>query len=387
MDYIFVKSHQALADVCARAAQKDAVALDTEFVRTRTLTPQLGLLQLFDGDQLVLIDPLAIDDMQPLIDLLVDESTMKVLHSCSEDLETLLTAFGVLPTPVFDTQFAASVLGLGATMGYARLIETLLSVSLEKGESRTDWLARPLTDNQCRYAADDVLYLLPAYDILKQQIDEADKLDWVVSEVAVLGEKKRAQMPVDFAYLQIKNNWRLSSEKLTVLQALAAWRLQRARDKDLALNFVFRESHLYEVANRLPNSKSALSKVHSVTPQELRMNGDTVLKLVDEALTQFANVPEAQRLPRVKRLIDVPEYKQYLSQIKQLVDTIAQQNNVAAEVVASKKQINQLLKWWWFEQDETRVQGLTPDLLTGWRAALFTQPLHDILGEPPTEFK
>lgn len=384
MQYELVTTFERLDSVCNLAQQQKAVALDTEFVRTRTLSPHLGLIQLYDGHQLVLIDPLAIDDLSPFVALMENTSVVKVLHSCSEDLETFLTAFNSVPTPVFDSQFAASILGLGASLGYAKLVELLCDVSLDKGESRTDWIARPLREAQLSYAANDVLYLLPCYEHLVEKIDEAGKLDWVYQEIAQLADKKRSQMPEEFAYMQIKNNWRLSKEQLTVLQALAAWRLATARKKDMALNFVFKEIHLYEAARLMPSSKSGLSQLHGVNPQSIRRYGETIITLISEARDKYAATSEPQRLPKVSRLIDVASYKQTLASLKAVSDKIASENNVSPEVIASKKQLNQVLKWYWFDSDETRVLGLKPDVLSGWRAPLFEPHLEKLLGKNPS---
>ncbi|MDO6540559.1 ribonuclease D [Alteromonas stellipolaris] len=384
MQYELVTTFEHLNSVCNLAQQQKAVALDTEFVRTRTLSPQLGLIQLYDGHQLVLIDPLAIDDLSPFIALMENTSVVKVLHSCSEDLETFLTAFNTVPTPVFDSQFAASILGLGASLGYAKLVELLCDVSLDKGESRTDWIARPLREAQLSYAANDVLYLLPCYEHLVEKINEAGKLDWVYQEIAQLADKKRSQMPEEFAYMQIKNNWRLSKEQLTVLQALAAWRLATARKKDMALNFVFKEIHLYEAARLMPSSKSGLSQLHGVNPQSIRRYGETIITLISEARDKYAATSESLRLPKVSRLIDVASYKQTLAALKAVSDKIASENDVSPEVIASKKQLNQVLKWYWFDSDETRVLGLKPDVLSGWRAPLFEPYLEKLLGNKPS---
>ncbi|WP_218418404.1 ribonuclease D [Alteromonas lipotrueae] len=384
MQYELVTTFERLDSVCNLAQQQKAVALDTEFVRTRTLSPHLGLIQLYDGHQLVLIDPLAIDDLSPFVALMENTSVVKVLHSCSEDLETFLTAFNSVPTPVFDSQFAASILGLGASLGYAKLVELLCDVSLDKGESRTDWIARPLREAQLSYAANDVLYLLPCYEHLVEKINEAGKLDWVYQEIAQLADKKRSQMPEEFAYMQIKNNWRLSKEQLTVLQALAAWRLATARKKDMALNFVFKEIHLYEAARLMPSSKSGLSQLHGVNPQSIRRYGETIITLISEARDKYAATSEPQRLPKVSRLIDVASYKQTLASLKAVSDKIASENNVLPEVIASKKQLNQVLKWYWFDSDETRVLGLKPDVLSGWRAPLFEPHLEKLLGKNPS---
>ncbi|GFD89757.1 ribonuclease D [Tenacibaculum sp. KUL152] len=383
MQYQLITTFEQLEKVCTTAQRQEAIALDTEFVRTRTLTPHLGLIQLYDGHQLVLIDPLAIENMQPFVALLENTDVVKVLHSCSEDLETFLTAFDTIPTPIFDTQFAASVLGKGPTLGYAKLVEMLCDVELDKGESRTDWLARPLREAQLSYAANDVLYLLPCYQQLASEIQAAGKADWVFEEIALLGAKKRAQMPEDFAYLQIKNSWRLNAEQLTVLQALAAWRLNTARKKDLALNFVFKEGHLFEAAQRLSDSKSALSRINGVNHQSVRRYGDSIVAIIEEARTKFAQTPEKFRLPVVLRLIDIPKYKKTLAELKSVSEQIADENGVSSDVIASKKQLNQLLKWYWFQVDETRVQGLKPDVLSTWRAQLFQPYVSKLLGDAP----
>ncbi|MCB4436806.1 ribonuclease D [Alteromonas sp. McT4-15] len=383
MQYQLITTFEQLEKVCTTAQRQEAIALDTEFVRTRTLTPHLGLIQLYDGHQLVLIDPLAIENMQPFVALLENTDVVKVLHSCSEDLETFLTAFDTIPTPIFDTQFAASVLGKGPTLGYAKLVEMLCDVELDKGESRTDWLARPLREAQLSYAANDVLYLLPCYQQLASEIQAVGKADWVFEEIALLGAKKRAQMPEDFAYLQIKNSWRLNAEQLTVLQALAAWRLNTARKKDLALNFVFKEGHLFEAAQRLSDSKSALSRINGVNHQSVRRYGDTIVAIIEEARTKFAQTPEKFRLPVVLRLIDIPKYKKTLAELKSVSEQIADENGVSSDVIASKKQLNQLLKWYWFQVDETRVQGLKPDVLSTWRAPLFQPYVSKLLGDAP----
>lgn len=383
MQYQLITTSEQLEKVCDVAQRQQAIALDTEFVRTRTLTPHLGLIQLYDGHQLVLIDPLAIDNMQPFVALLENTDVVKVLHSCSEDLETFLTAFGTIPTPIFDTQFAASVLGKGATLGYAKLVEMLCDVTLDKGESRTDWLARPLREAQLSYAANDVLYLLPCYQQLASEIESVGKAEWVFEEIALLAAKKRAQMPEDFAYLQIKNSWRLNAEQLTVLQALAAWRLNTARKKDLALNFVFKEGHLFEAAQRLSDSKTALSRINGINHQSVRRYGDAIVAIIEEARARYAQTPEKLRLPVVLRLIDIPKYKKTLSDLKAVVERIAEQHSVSSDVIASKKQLNQLLKWYWFPVDETRVQALMPDVLSTWRAPLFSSYVSKLLGDAP----
>jgi ribonuclease D len=371
MQYNFITSNQALADFCQQASQVEAVAVDTEFVRTRTLYPQLGLIQIYDGKQLVLVDPLAIDDFSSLTELLTNPNVVKVLHSCSEDLETFWHAFKVMPTPVFDSQFAASIVGMGPALGYAKLVEIMLDVTVDKGESRTDWLARPLRDEQCDYAAKDVLYLFQLYPELRARVEEQNKLSWVYAEIAHLSAKKQTPIPLDSVYLTIKNSWKLPTKSVLILKRLAAWRTSTARQRDMALNFVVREENLVSIATLQPTSKNELRSIQGMNPHEVRIHGDELLAIVADC----QEVREEDYPPTVKRLNDIENYKNTAATVKKLCLSIAEKHAIPPELVGSKKQINQLLKWCWFDQDETRDMGMQADLLSSWRRALFIDEL------------
>ena len=158
--YQYIDTYDALRNYCQQAEQQLVIAVDTEFVRTRTFYPQIGLVQIFDGIDVVLIDPIAIDDLSPLKALLTNPNVIKILHACSEDLETFEYAMGIMPEPLFDSQVGAQLAGLGNSLGYGRLVELLQGVVLEKGESRTDWIRRPLSPKQLQYAAEDVIYFI-----------------------------------------------------------------------------------------------------------------------------------------------------------------------------------------------------------------------------------
>jgi ribonuclease D len=371
MQFNFVTTNQELADFCQQASQVDAIAVDTEFVRTRTLYPQIGLIQLYDGNQLVLVDPLAIDDFSSLTELLTNPKVVKVLHSCSEDLETFWHAFKIMPSPIFDSQFAASIVGMGAALGYAKLVETMLGITVDKGESRTDWLARPLSDEQCDYAAKDVLYLFQLYPELKANVEAQQKLEWVYAEIEHLASKKQSNIPLASVYLGMKNSWKLSGLSLLVMQKLASWRVATARNRDMALNFVVREENLFVIAQRLPSSKNELRAIQGINPHEIRIHGDALLAIVAEC--QQASTD--QYPSKVKRLNDIAEYKNTAASIKKVCTTVAEENEIPVELVGSKKQISQLLKWCWFDVDDTSEMQLRPDLLSNWRKPLLENEL------------
>lgn len=384
-DYLLIESQRDFEALCEKLSHNNVLVLDTEFVRTRTLLPQLGLLQVNDGQSTFLIDPTYLDDVAPFARLLGDESIVKVLHACSEDLEVFQSHFNVTPAPIFDTQFAANVLAMGPTLGYAKLVELVCDIQIDKGESRTDWLARPLTDKQLRYAANDVIYLYQCYLDLAAEIDAINRREMIYQELATLAAKKAAILPVEYAYLTFGNVWKLNAKQRFVLQRLAAWRLTLARETDTAINFIVKEQHLVCVAMHMPRSKSKLSGMRVLLPQEIRKRGDQLIGIVNQAVHAYNTEPEACIVPRVKRLADMPIYKKQLASLKEQCQQVAAENGISVELLASKKQLNQLLKWWWFEIDETAVTGLLPDLLIGWRGQLFKQRALSQLGKPVRE--
>jgi ribonuclease D len=158
------------------------VGLDTEFIRERTFYPQLALVQLSVPGEVLLVDPLAPGVAGALVPLLQDRAVTKIMHSASEDLQALARGCGALPAPMFDTQVAAAMAGLGASLGYQKLVEQVTGVALEKGETRSDWLRRPLSESQLKYAADDVLHLHELHAALEPKLRAHGRLDWLTAD-------------------------------------------------------------------------------------------------------------------------------------------------------------------------------------------------------------
>ena len=371
MQYNLINTAEALQAYCDNIADAKLLAIDTEFVRTRTLLPRLGLVQVYDGQHLGLIDTVEINDLAPLVEILANKNVLKVLHSCSEDLEAFRANLGLIPSPIFDTQIAAGLLQIGPSIGYANLIEKLQDIVLDKGESRTDWIARPLSKEQLKYAAADVFYLLPAYHELAKQIEDKGMTYIVLSEVSCIGQKKTHTLPPKFAYLNIANAWKLSAKSRLALQLLAEWRLNRAREKDIAINFVLKEQVMVAIAMKLPNHLAQLSAIDGFLPRDIRQHGEHILSLVSQA----QQADESECPPKLKRLIDFREYKKALADLKQVCQNISSDSHIPIEHLASKKQLNQWLKWCWFELDETEKMTLKPDIISGWRKQLFAPKL------------
>jgi ribonuclease D len=164
------------------------IAVDTEFMRRNTYYPQVALLQLCVDDHAWLIDPLKISTLDALRELMLNPACTKILHSCSEDLEVFRHWLAVVPEPLIDTQRAAALVGQAFGLGYRALVAELTGVELDKGETRSDWLKRPLSESQCHYAALDVTELVPAWALLRERAQQQGRMDWISGR----GQRARA---------------------------------------------------------------------------------------------------------------------------------------------------------------------------------------------------
>ncbi|ECQ6295115.1 TPA: ribonuclease D [Salmonella enterica] len=374
MNYQMIETDDALASLCEAVRVCPAIALDTEFVRTRTYYPQLGLIQLFDGANVALIDPLGISDWSPLKAVLRDTGITKFLHAGSEDLEVFLNAFGELPEPLIDTQILAAFCGRPLSWGFAAMVEEYTGVALDKSESRTDWLARPLSERQCEYAAADVWYLLPIAKKLMIETEAAGWLPAALDECRLMQQRRQEIQAPEEAWRDITNAWQLRTRQLACLQLLADWRLRKARERDMAVNFVVREENLWAVARYMPGSLGELDSL-GLSGSEIRFHGKTLISLVAKAQA----LPEEALPEPLLNLMDMPGYRKAFKAIKALVAEVSASHHVSGELLASRRQINQLLNWHW----KLKPQNGQPELISGWRAELMAEKLTLLLQEYP----
>lgn len=372
LNYQFITTNTALEDVCKAASEVSQIALDTEFVRIRTYYPHLGLIQMYDGKQISLIDPLTITEWTPFVELLTNPAVLKYLHAGSEDLEVFSHQFGCVPTPMIDTQVVAAFLGYPISCGFATLVEKYEHIALDKSESRTGWLARPLTEKQCQYASGDVFYLLPLAKKLIAQAQEAGYMDAIVDECEMIAERRQETVSPELAYRDIGNAWQLRGQQLACLKMLAEWRLNQARARDMALNFVVREEHLWSVARYLPTSLAELDAL-SLSGQEIRCHGRRLLDFVAKAKQiKDEDCPEP-----IGNLIEQPNYKKAFKAIKTVIQEVSEGQRYNPELLASRRQINQLLNIHW------KIKKGEPELLSRWRKALLAEKITAILAQYP----
>ena len=237
----------------SEARSEGRLALDTEFVWERTYSPVPCLLQLATAERLAVLDPLEDVDVGPIAELVGDPAVQLVMHAPAGDLLLFATRYGVRATSVFDTQLAAGFVGHGISMAYDRLVERALSVTLTHNETFSDWSRRPLTEAQIAYAADDVRYLFALADALVERLEEMGRRSWAEDEIARrYGPAATIEPDPQRAYLKVARRGRLSGRQLSALRAVAAWREEEARSRDLPPGWVLKDPSVVEVARRNP---------------------------------------------------------------------------------------------------------------------------------------
>lgn len=370
----WIRDDQTLAEHCRHWRALPFVALDTEFMRVDTFYPKAGLVQIGDGQKAFLIDPLLISDWQPLGELLEDAKVVKVLHACSEDLEVLLRLTGKLPQPLFDTQLAAGYLNIGFSMGYSRLVQEVLGLELPKGETRSDWLQRPLSETQVSYAAEDAVHLAELFAALRPRLTD-DKFAWVLDDGAELVAQMRREVEPDTLYRDVKLAWKLAPQQLAVLRELCAWREREARRRDVPRSRILKEHALWPMAKGQPTTLSALAKIEDMHPRTIRQDGEFLIELIKRA----AALPPEQWPAVLPEPLPI-EASGVLKQLRAVGQAEGERLGIAPELMLRKKTLEALLKSG-FPNGPYQL----PDSLRGWRRERMGQALLDSLagaGEP-----
>lgn len=372
-----LQGNAALAAQCARWRQGTAVALDTEFMRVSTFYPQVGLIQVADGQGIVLIDPLSISDWQPLRELLVDPGVTKILHSCSEDLLVFYTFLKVLPEPLFDTQIAAALLGASQSLSYQNLVRQHSDIDLPKAETRSDWLQRPLTPEQLEYAALDVEFLPAIWRHQQAELASRGRLAWLAEDCERLRQTYRDEIEGRFGdyYLNFKSGWQLRPRSLLALKWLATWREQRARKRDRPRSWILKDAALFSLAQGLVQNRAELAATPEVSENFVRHEGEAVLQL----LRQAATADEAECPPRQPAPL-TPAQKATLKRLQDAVEARAAELGIPAEILGRKRALVPLLQSAAaLAPGETLAPEQIPEELRGWRAHEILPRLREVL--------
>ncbi len=282
----YIQNDSELLDLLDEIATSNWVALDTEFIRVKTYRPQLALIQLATDQLIALIDPIPMTRLQSLWDFLDQPSRVKILHAAHQDLEIIFLAQGHAPSPIFDTQVAADLLKMGVQIGYQSLVEQCTSIVLEKDQSRTDWMQRPLSAAQCLYAADDVRYLGAIYHLLRAKLLEQDCVAEMEKQCHALTQSTRFTTDPWLMWKKVKGVQYLRGVELAVLRHLAAWRELRAVESDKPRRWIISDEVLLQLAKIQPTTPEDLRKINMLEAKTIQRYGTHFLDLIELACAE-----------------------------------------------------------------------------------------------------
>ncbi|MDA7960956.1 MAG: ribonuclease D [Gammaproteobacteria bacterium] len=346
-----------LAEFIAALGRGGWVALDTEFMRERTYAPQLCLVQLDDGENAACIDAPALRDLSPLAELLADESRVKIVHSCRQDLEALDTR-GRLPKDfrnLYDTQLAAAFCGYGAQVSYAALVEELCNVHLPKSHTRADWSRRPLPPAQIQYALDDVKYLQPLRGALDRLLEKNGRADWLREECARAADPASYRFDPAGAWRRVKGAGRLDPAGRACVKELALWRERRARARDLPRNWVLPDAALLQLCRDRPRAEKQLARIEGIAAGLRKHAGREIVEIVARAEAAAKHDDGGKDEERAGPL--TAQQRRLAKEILKWLEERAKDAGMSRTLVAARRDI----------EDFVRGQTDLP-LFGGWRA-------------------
>lgn len=367
-----IKTTKALAAFCKKAANESAkkggyLTVDTEFVSEKVYWPTLCLIQVGTESEAVCIDPLAKEgaeedgeplDLKPLQDLFENTKILKVFHACGQDMAIFHHLFGKLPQPIFDTQIAAMVCGHGESISYARLVQEIVGVDIDKTSQFTNWAARPLSDQQISYALSDVTHLRPVYEKIKSEIDQMQRHSWIEEEMTALADPATYVNDPQECWRKIKKLRNPKPAVLNNLRELAAWREEKAREKNLPKTFILRDQILVELATQAPKSVKDLEKLRGF-PKGLVDSWMT--KDILEALKKAADTPRDDWPKRPRGRRGGEDMTAVMDLLRVLLKKKCEEHNVASRLIANADDLKNLA-----ENDAPDIRALK-----GWRYDLF----------------
>ncbi len=313
------------------------LALDTEFERVSTFYPIPGLVQLGLGDQFRLVDPEVAEASSGFREILVNPEVPKLLYAMSEDLELFRQWLGIELRGVVDLQIGATLAGEGFSLGYARAVEALFGETLDKSATRSDWLARPLSEAQQRYAIEDIRFLQPMYQWLLERLGELGLVQALREESARFAEELASLDDPDLHYLKLRGGWALSPVKQAVLRELVRWREHECQRQDRPRNRVLADALLIAIAERLPQSPEELGDIQGVPSGVVRRYGETLLKLIERGASGKP-VPEAIAPPLTR------DQQALFKQLKRVFRKASEASGIPMELLAPRKRLEKIIQ-------------------------------------------
>ena len=364
---MYIASQADLEAFLERASKHDVLAIDTEFLREKTYYPKLCLLQMGTAEETAIIDPFGIDDLTVIRPILENEKIVKLFHAGYQDIEIMLYDIGCVPHPLFDTQVAAALLGQTQQIGYGALVHSMCGVKLKKADSFTDWSARPLSDSQLKYAADDVIYLPKLYDIMTEKLKSKGRLSWLDDEFREMEKPESYLVDERERFRRLKHVGQLTRRQMAAAREMATWREIEARKRNIPRRWVLTDEQIVESCRREPKKIDDLFMVRGIRERLTTRDARELISLVRAALDSAPDTwPEVQNNNRSEQNVDIQ-----VEMLMSIVRMRAKKNDIAIPTLASTADVTAI----------ARGHRKNIDLLKGWRREIVGNDLVDFMEE------
>jgi ribonuclease D len=361
----------ALQEICSKIDEQRRFAIDLEFIPERTYQPVLCLVQLATVGEAFIIDPLAIKDLSLLWQRVAHPEIETVLHAAGQDLELIFSASALVPQNIFDTQVAAGFAGFGYPIGYGKLLQQLLGISIAKSESFSDWLERPLSASQIEYAVEDVCHLLPMADKLIENLEQLERAEWAFEECRQLSDSNRYSLNPKSEFTRVKGANSLNRRGLGMLQVLCDLRSGLAKQLNRPTKSIISDTTLIELSRRPPKQIADIQRIRGIRTDQVRAHGKEILAAVERAWQiSDADLPiwPASKVT-AKRDLLIGDL------LYSVLKVITHESDIATELVATRDEVQALVR----QVREHKLDNSQLPLLQGWRKAMAGSKLVSLL--------
>jgi ribonuclease D len=346
-------------NISQNISEHEYIGVDTEFMREKTYFAQLCLVQISTHDDIFCIDPLVENSQTKFWKTLLSKNL--VIHSARQDVEVIFQKVDAMPNKIFDTQIAAGLIGMPMQVGYAGLIKELFNIDIAKSYTRADWTRRPLTEAMLDYAAEDVMYLLQAADILSEKLDQKGRLDWAYQDSALLLDPALYDISSETAIDRLKGAKKFRGAKREAAVRLTMWREEEAIHRNRPRQWIIRDNVLLNIAYQLPASERKLCEIEGMSPKLLARFGNKILNIIAASCDCDNDYKPPQPLDEPQRIL--------LKDMQSKVVECAKDLDLTPETIASKRELSSVIA---SGNQKTRV-------FNGWRRELIGEKLLQLL--------
>ena len=324
MSNFLVDSDKKLLNLASKLKDVSEIGLDTEFIRESTYRPILALIQIsLPNEEIYLIDPITIDRIDLISNIITSSNLTKIIHSSKQDIEALYSYTNTYPINIFDTQIASNFIFENSNIGYSALVKNLCEHDIKEGSWRTNWLERPLSTKKIEYAADDVRYLIEIKNLLIKKLKSLNRLSWFEEEQ--LNELKKPNIIIEPNEAWKKINYPLyfSEQELELLKNIACWREELAKKYNIPKRWIFSDSSLTKLM--LKNDKKTMDVINNIKQQ-----------LTDSEISKLMKILSLKKVIKNKNLIPKKDIEKKCSE---LLDYVSDEFNIDSTIIATKRDL------------------------------------------------